>query len=136
MARTRRSPWRVPWTIITSPARGQLSLEACQCNAVAMSRGTRGCSFGCCASHAVSGGLSRRFVLHFLDPSTRRGIGFWPVAPCSPRSHDDKGGYGAMAIYMLAKGQKQGAIAGSVNSAGFTNQILVKSVQFGMGCSV
>jgi type VI secretion system secreted protein Hcp len=41
-----------------------------------------------------------------------------------------------MAIYMLAKGQKQGAIAGSVNSAGFTNQILVKSVQFGMGWPV
>jgi len=41
-----------------------------------------------------------------------------------------------MAIYMLATGQKQGAISGNVNATGFTNQILVKSVQFGMGWPV
>jgi type VI secretion system secreted protein Hcp len=41
-----------------------------------------------------------------------------------------------MAIYMLATGSKQGAIAGNVQATGFTSQILVKTVHFGMGWPV
>ena len=41
-----------------------------------------------------------------------------------------------MAIYMLANGSKQGAISGNVDATGFTNQILVKTVHFGMGWPV
>ena len=87
---------------------------------------------------AARGSIGAGNPQRFLGPGDREMVWISPDGATSRSTRyrpGDKRGMTVMAIYMVFKGKQQGTIAGDATAIGFVGQIVVGSVELGMGRS-